>query len=58
MLKEHGLYIKSKKCKFVAKEINYLGHIINQTGIHTDPSKIEAVAAYPRPQTATEYTSS
>jgi hypothetical protein len=53
-LKEHGLYIKPKKCKFAAQEIAYLGHIINQTGIHTDPMKIEAVAAYPRPRTTTE----
>ena len=53
-LREHGFYIKPKKCKFGAIEISYLGHIINRTGIHTDPSKVEAVAAYPRPQTVTE----
>ena len=28
-LKEHGLYIKPKKCKFAAQEIAYLGHLIN-----------------------------
>ena len=53
-LRKHGLYIKPKKCKFTETEISYLGHIINQDGIHTDSLKIQAVAAYPRPMTVTE----
>ena len=51
---KHGLYIKPKKCKFGEEEIAYLGHVINHEGIHTDPAKIRAVAAYPVPTSITE----
>ena len=38
-----------KKCKFLQKEVAYLGHIINEHGIKTDPSKIQAVTNWPTP---------
>ncbi|GKF45546.1 putative reverse transcriptase domain-containing protein [Tanacetum coccineum] len=27
----------------IAEEVHFLGHVVNQNGIHVDPSKIEAV---------------
>ena len=44
--------VKRKKCVFGAKEISYLGHIISETGLRTDPAKIKAVADWPAPSTA------
>jgi hypothetical protein len=32
--------IKLSKCKFAQREISYLGHIISERGIATDPAKI------------------
>jgi hypothetical protein len=32
--------IKLSKCKFAQREIFYLGHIISERGIATDPAKI------------------
>lgn len=32
----------------------YVGHIISQDGVGTDPAKIEAVVSWPRPNTVME----
>ncbi len=34
--------------------MRYLGHVISSRGVATDPSKIEAVAQWPRPSSVTE----
>ena len=34
----------NKKCVFSAKSVHYLGHIIDQEGIHPDPEKLAAIA--------------
>lgn len=38
--REHNLRARLSKCKFAAREVRYLGHIISQEGIRPDPSKI------------------
>ncbi|KAI3827879.1 hypothetical protein L1987_01967 [Smallanthus sonchifolius] len=43
LLKEQ-LYAKFSKCEFWLKEVQFLGHIVNDKGIHVDPAKIEAIA--------------
>ncbi|GKC66771.1 putative reverse transcriptase domain-containing protein [Tanacetum coccineum] len=42
LLKKEELYAKFSKCKFWLQEVQFLGHVVNQNGIHMDPSKIEA----------------
>ncbi|GJU98155.1 putative reverse transcriptase domain-containing protein [Tanacetum coccineum] len=42
-LKKEKLYAKFPKCEFWLQEVHFLGHVVNQNGIHVDPSKIEAV---------------
>lgn len=42
-LSDAGLKLKPKKCCFLQKEINFLGHIVSKNGIRTDPSKTKAV---------------
>ncbi|GKA47167.1 putative reverse transcriptase domain-containing protein [Tanacetum coccineum] len=43
LLKKEKLYAKFPKCEFWLQELHFLGHVVNQNGIHVDPSKIEAV---------------
>nr|GEX32892.1 hypothetical protein [Tanacetum cinerariifolium] len=43
LLKKEELYAKFSKCEFWLQEVQFLGHMVNQSGIHIDPSKIEAV---------------
>ena len=50
-LKEAGLKLKPSKCNFFQKEISFLGHIVSERGIATDPKKIEKVAQWPVPET-------
>ena len=46
-LKEANLSLQPEKCKFLFKEIAYLGHIITDKGVKPDPKKIEAVKMFP-----------
>ena len=49
-----GLKLKPSKCTFFQQEITYLGHIVSDKGIATDPSKIEKVKHWPVPSTVNE----
>jgi hypothetical protein len=42
------------KCAFAQTSINYLGHIISQQGVATDPKKTSAMENWPQPSNATE----
>ena len=44
-----GLKLKPKKCSFFKEQIDYLGFIINKTGLQPQPSKIEAITKTQRP---------
>ncbi|GJZ08334.1 putative reverse transcriptase domain-containing protein [Tanacetum coccineum] len=46
LLKKEKLYAKFSKCEFWLQEVNFLGHVVNQNGIHVDPRKIEAEEAF------------
>ncbi|KAI3811474.1 hypothetical protein L1987_21198 [Smallanthus sonchifolius] len=54
LLKQEQLYAKFSKCEFWLKEVQFLGHVINEAGIHVDPAKIEAVKNWIAPKTPTE----
>ena len=49
-LKTARLVLQPDKCRFLCKEIGYLGHIISKDGVKPDPNKIEAVSKFPRPR--------
>ena len=48
-LREAGLRLKIEKCAFFQTELPFLGVIISKTGIRLDPSKVEAVVKFPKP---------
>nr|GEV20980.1 hypothetical protein [Tanacetum cinerariifolium] len=43
LMKKEEPYAKFSKCEFWLQEVQFLGHVVNQSGIHVDPSKIEEV---------------
>ena len=49
-LADAGLKLKPSKCHLFQRETKYLGHIISQDGIKTDPSKIEVLQNWPVPE--------
>ncbi|GJX03572.1 reverse transcriptase domain-containing protein [Tanacetum coccineum] len=54
LLRKEKLYAKFSKCEFWLQEVHFLGHVVNQNGIHVDPSKIEAVKNWKTPTTPSE----
>ncbi|GJU39781.1 putative reverse transcriptase domain-containing protein [Tanacetum coccineum] len=51
LLRKEELYAKFSKCEFWLQEVHFLGHVVNQSGIHVDPSKIEALKNWKAPTT-------
>ena len=50
-LQEAGLKLKPSKCNFFQKEVHFLGHVVSEEGIHTDPGKIAVVQDWLVPTT-------
>ncbi|MCG8044919.1 MAG: RNase H-like domain-containing protein [Candidatus Thiodiazotropha endolucinida] len=48
-LKQHGLKLKPSKCEFFKTKVKYLGHVVSESGVQTDPDKISALATWPEP---------
>ena len=49
-----GLKLKPRKCHLFQQKISYLGHIVTEKGVSTDPTKIEWVINWPTPESSTE----
>ena len=45
--KQQGLKLKPSKYELFKTSVNYLGHVVSENGIKTDPDKIEALASWP-----------
>ncbi|GJW24028.1 putative nucleotidyltransferase, ribonuclease H [Tanacetum coccineum] len=54
LLRGEKLFAKFSKCEFWLQEVHFLGHVINQEGIHVDPRKVEAVKNWKAPTSPTE----
>uniref|UniRef100_A0A8C9SN96 ribonuclease H n=1 Tax=Scleropages formosus TaxID=113540 RepID=A0A8C9SN96_SCLFO len=48
-LEEAGLKLSIDKCQFCCTQVTYVGHIVSEHGIATDPAKVEAVAQWKQP---------
>ncbi|GJZ77236.1 putative reverse transcriptase domain-containing protein, partial [Tanacetum coccineum] len=54
MLKKERLYAKFLKCDFWLDSVQFLGYVIDRSGVHVDPAKIEAIKSWATPTTPTE----
>ncbi|XP_060586006.1 uncharacterized protein LOC132741766 [Ruditapes philippinarum] len=53
-LSSHGLKLKGSKCEFFKTSVSYLGHVISENGISTDPEKTSAISSWPVPKNIAE----
>ena len=51
---EAGLKLRPSKCHFLKHKIRYLGHVVSEQGVGTDPDKIKDVKSWPAPQSVDE----
>ena len=49
-----SLYLKASKCEFERDSLLFLGFIISNNGVSTDPDKVKAVQEFPVPTNLTE----
>ena len=48
-IEEAGLKLKPSKCRFVCKEVEYLGHLVTPEGLRTNEKLVEAIKQFTRP---------
>ena len=53
-LRENHFYVKESKCSFGQQSLEYLGHIISDKAVATDPSKTDVMLSWPVPNNVTE----
>ncbi|KAJ3686583.1 hypothetical protein LUZ61_015747 [Rhynchospora tenuis] len=51
VLADNNIFAKLSKCVFGVSQIEYLGHIISDQGVATDPNKIATMLQWPVPKT-------
>ena len=49
VLKDAGIIVKLKKCKFCESNMEFLGHIVGKDGLRPDPGKIDKIKNLKRP---------
>ena len=49
-MQEHGLRARVHKCRFLQKEVDYLGYIVGTGQVKADPGRIEAISSWPVPK--------
>jgi hypothetical protein len=49
MLRDSGLKLKPAKCSLFQPSVSFLGHVVDASGINTDPEKVRAIAGCPEP---------
>ncbi|GKC50770.1 putative reverse transcriptase domain-containing protein, partial [Tanacetum coccineum] len=54
LLKKEKLYAKFSKCEFWIPKVQFLGHVIDNRGIHVDPAKTKSIKDWASPKTPME----
>ena len=57
VLSAHNVIVNKRKCTIGAKELKFLGHILDQEGVKPDPSKLKSIFEAPKPVNAMEVSS-
>ena len=50
-LEEHDLFVKSEKCSFRVKKVEFLGMTVSAEGIKMNDDKVKAILEWPTPKT-------
>ncbi|KAJ0533626.1 putative nucleotidyltransferase, Ribonuclease H [Helianthus annuus] len=50
LLGNEQLYAKFSKCDCWLRKVHFLGHVVNEVGIHVDPTKIDSIKNWRVPQ--------
>lgn len=50
LLRRDKWQVKMSKCSFLQRQLRYLGHVISEAGVATDPDKITAIQQWSVPQ--------
>ena len=54
VLRKEKLFLKMSKCEFGKTYLVYLGHIVGGDELKINPSKVEVILKWPKPNTVTE----
>jgi hypothetical protein len=54
LLAQDQWQVKFFKCSFAQRQIDYLGHVISEQGVATDPRKFAGIEEWPTPTTVKE----
>jgi len=54
ILAEHKLFLRTEKCEFHRKQIEYLGLVISENKVAIDPVKVARVCDWPTPENRTD----
>lgn len=46
--------VKLSMCVFAQRQLKYLGHVISEAGVATDPDKVKAISLWPVPTSVKE----
>ncbi|KAK2894334.1 hypothetical protein Q8A73_016818, partial [Channa argus] len=53
-IRQAGLRLNPAKCHLLARETQFLGHVVNEDGVTTDRAKVAAIKEWPQPTTTSE----
>ena len=53
-IQESGMTLNAEKCQFSQKRVKFLGHVVDSTGIHPDPEKIQGIMETTTPQNVSD----
>ena len=53
-LRKHGVRARREKCDSLSKAVEYLGHRVDDAGLHTTEKKVEAIRLAPQPRNTQE----
>ena len=54
ILETAGLRLNKLKCAFMLSKIEYLGHVIDESGLHPTQEKVKAIQEAPEPKNLAE----
>ena len=54
IISKAGITLNSEKCEFSKNSVKFLGHVIDEVGIHPDPNKVQAILDIKAPTNVVE----